>query len=112
MTFTKLTGQSYLAIKSLEERLTNKMMDCAEVMDVEVAICDFQETEFEFGVILPAHELMLAYWRAADQVVDSYITNERDTLQPEIEREASIARWERMRPSYKRRLQLSRQLCK
>ena len=95
------------ALKSeIIEALQERMLSGGELLSMQNAIDMIIEWEQSTGVELDQREIMLAYWKACDFVIDSFITNARQTNDPRFDSEAEVAAWEAQRPSVKRRRDL------
>ena len=96
------------AVIELEEMFHGRMMECGNIVSLQDMIDYIVDVERNCGLTIDPQRIMIAYWRACDYVVDSYVANAYDTQAEDksFDLNAEVKKWEARRPSTVRRNEL------
>lgn len=102
------TTASAAHVDILQETLNELMMDAAETLTPADVINDIIDIEEHHGIRFTDRQIVRACNAAANDMVDSYVANAFQTTEiDKEERDRQVAYFEAMRPSTKRRAQLT-----
>ncbi len=107
MATRQITGTKVISVRGqLQESLYQRMMETDQLVTMKELPDFVVEVEQDNGVRMSDRVILLTYWSACDQAIDSWVTNAMETNDPNYDSHAEAKRYESMRPSSVRRKEL------